>query len=79
MIFQAQIPVSALTNEELAEKKKVQRKVKRVKEKEKKKENEIQRKEEDQKDRFLQLSDREKVSKKISSTRRFVATSRSVS
>lgn len=35
--------------------------MKREKEKEKKKENEIKRKEDEQKDRFLKLSDREKV------------------
>lgn len=35
--------------------------MKREKEKEKKKENLVKRKEEDEKDRFLQLSDREKV------------------
>ncbi|CAG9826943.1 unnamed protein product [Diabrotica balteata] len=56
----AQIPVNALTNEEMADKKKAMRKVKREKEKEKKKENEIKRKEEEQKERFLKLSDREK-------------------
>lgn len=54
----------ALTSDELAAKKRAQRKIKRDKEKEKKKENEVKRKEEEQKDRFLQLSDREKVSKR---------------
>lgn len=62
-IFKAQIPVSALTEEETAEKRKVQKKLKREKEKEKKKENEIKRKEESEKDRFLKLNDREKVKK----------------
>lgn len=59
--FQAQIPVSKLTPEELAEKKRAQKKIKREKEKEKRKENEIKKKEEQEKDRFLKLSDREKV------------------
>ncbi|KAJ8915134.1 hypothetical protein NQ315_000386 [Exocentrus adspersus] len=56
----AQIPTNALTTEETAEKKKAQRKVKREKEKEKKKENWVKKQEEDEKSRFLQLSDREK-------------------
>ncbi|KAJ8942038.1 hypothetical protein NQ318_002792 [Aromia moschata] len=56
----AQIPVNALTPEELAERRKAQRKVKREKEKEKKKENNVKRKEEEEKNRFLELSDREK-------------------
>lgn len=57
----AQIPLFVLSAEELAEKKKQQRKLKKVKEKLKKKENEIKMKEETEKQRFLQLSDREKV------------------
>lgn len=57
----AQIPVNALTDEEQAEKRRAQRKVKREKEKEKKKENFIKQKEDEQKNRFLNLSDREKV------------------
>nr|CAI5819360.1 unnamed protein product [Callosobruchus analis] len=56
----AQIPVNFLTEEELAEKRKAQRKVKKEKEKEKKKENEVKRKEEEERQRFLNLSDREK-------------------
>ncbi|XP_050296486.1 ankyrin repeat and zinc finger domain-containing protein 1-like [Anthonomus grandis grandis] len=56
----AHIPTNALTEEELAEKKRAQRKVKRVKEKEKKKENHLKQQEEDHKQRFLNLSDREK-------------------
>ncbi|XP_019869658.1 ankyrin repeat and zinc finger domain-containing protein 1 isoform X1 [Aethina tumida] len=56
----AHIPVNALTPEELADKKKNQRKAKREKEKVKKQENVIKRKEQAEKDRFLQLSDREK-------------------
>lgn len=56
----AQIPINALTNEEVADKKKAVRKIKREKEKEKKKENEIKKKDEDEKQRFLKLSDREK-------------------
>lgn len=57
----AQIPVNALTDEELAEKRRALRKVKKEKEKEKKKENHIKHQEEEQKNRFLHLSDREKV------------------
>ncbi|CAH1178902.1 unnamed protein product [Phaedon cochleariae] len=57
----AQIPVNSLTNEELADKKKLLRKIKREKEKEKKIVNDIKKKEEIEKDRFLQLSDREKM------------------
>ncbi|CAH1995768.1 unnamed protein product [Acanthoscelides obtectus] len=56
----AQIPVNALTEEELAEKRKAQRKVKKEKEKEKRKENEVKRKEEEERQRFLNLSDRDK-------------------
>ncbi|XP_018562203.1 ankyrin repeat and zinc finger domain-containing protein 1 [Anoplophora glabripennis] len=56
----AQIPTNALTAEETAEKRKTQRKVKKEKEKEKKKENLVKRKEDEEKDRFLHLSDREK-------------------
>ncbi|EFA08600.1 tRNA endonuclease ANKZF1 [Tribolium castaneum] len=56
----AQIPTNVLTPEELAEKKKAQRKLKKEKEKIKKKENEIKRREEMEKERFLKLSDREK-------------------
>ncbi|VEN60790.1 unnamed protein product, partial [Callosobruchus maculatus] len=56
----AQIPVNALTEEELAEKRKAQRKVKKEKEKEKRKENEVKRKEQEERQRFLNLSDREK-------------------
>ncbi|XP_023311873.1 ankyrin repeat and zinc finger domain-containing protein 1-like, partial [Anoplophora glabripennis] len=55
-----QIPTNALTAEETAEKRKTQRKVKKEKEKEKKKENLVKRKEDEEKDRFLHLSDREK-------------------
>lgn len=57
----AQIPLNALTEEELAEKKRAQRKIKREKEKEKKKENHVKQKEMAEKDRFVNLSDREKV------------------
>ncbi|KAH1016797.1 hypothetical protein HUJ04_007966 [Dendroctonus ponderosae] len=56
----AQIPVNALTDEELAEKRRALRKVKKEKEKEKKKENHIKHQEEEQKNRFLHLTDREK-------------------
>lgn len=58
----AQIPLVVLSAEEMAEKRKQQRKVKREKEKAKRKENEIKKKEQAEKERFLQLSDREKVS-----------------
>lgn len=57
----AQIPLNALTEEELAEKKRAQRKIKREKEKEKKKENHVKQKEMAEKERFVNLSDREKV------------------
>nr|XP_023023926.1 ankyrin repeat and zinc finger domain-containing protein 1-like [Leptinotarsa decemlineata] len=56
----ANIPTNSLTNEEITEKKKAQRKSKKEKEKVKKKESEIKKKEEEEKDRFLKLSDREK-------------------
>ncbi|CAH0564012.1 unnamed protein product [Brassicogethes aeneus] len=56
----AQIPINTLTEDEIADKKRNQRKLKREKEKEKKKENEVKKKEQHEKDRFLQLSDREK-------------------
>ncbi|KAF2895622.1 hypothetical protein ILUMI_10552 [Ignelater luminosus] len=56
----AHIPTNVLSVEEQFEKKKAQRKVKREKEKEKKKENAIKKKEETEKERFLNLSDREK-------------------
>ncbi|KAF7281510.1 tRNA endonuclease ANKZF1-like [Rhynchophorus ferrugineus] len=56
----AQIPLNVLTEEEIVEKKRAQRKVKKEKEKEKRKENYIKQKEEETKDRFLKLSDREK-------------------
>ena len=56
----AQIPTNVLTPEEQNEKKKVQRKLKKEKEKVKRKENEIKRKEDLEKERFLNLSDREK-------------------
>ncbi|KAL1494415.1 hypothetical protein ABEB36_010017 [Hypothenemus hampei] len=56
----AQIPINALTDEELAEKKRAQKKIKKEKEKEKKRENHIKQKEREQIDRFLHLSDREK-------------------
>lgn len=59
--MQAQIPINSLSQEEAAEKKKAQRKIKREKEKEKKKENAIKEHERAEKDRFLGLSDREKV------------------
>lgn len=60
----SQIPIitSALTEEEQSEKRKAQRKAKREREKEKKKENELKKKEAEDKERFVQLSDREKVS-----------------
>lgn len=45
----------------MAEKRKVQRKAKREREKERKKEKDVKKKEEDDKERFVQLSDREKV------------------
>lgn len=57
----AQIPLSTLTDEETAERKKAQRKVKREKEREKRKENLLKQKEEEQAERFLKLSDREKL------------------
>ncbi|XP_030751996.1 ankyrin repeat and zinc finger domain-containing protein 1-like [Sitophilus oryzae] len=56
----AQIPLNVLTDQEIAEKKKAQRKVKKDKEKEKKKENYIKQKEYEETNRFLNLSDREK-------------------
>lgn len=58
----AHIPLTTLTPEQAAEKKKQQRKVKREREKVKKEASEIKRKDEVEKERFLQLSDREKVS-----------------
>ncbi|XP_057657991.1 ankyrin repeat and zinc finger domain-containing protein 1-like [Diorhabda carinulata] len=69
----AQIPINALTNEEVAEKRKAMRKVKREKEKEKKKENEIKRKEDEEKKRFLTLSDREK--RALAAERRIISQS----
>lgn len=56
----AQIPTNVLTPEELSEKRKAQRKIKKEKEKIKRKENEIKKQEELEKERFLKLSDREK-------------------
>ncbi|KAI4456407.1 ankyrin repeat and zinc finger domain-containing protein 1 [Holotrichia oblita] len=56
----ANIPLNTLSQDDIVEKKRLQRKAKRQKEKEKKKENEIKKQEEIEKDRFLQLSDREK-------------------
>ncbi|XP_044760644.1 ankyrin repeat and zinc finger domain-containing protein 1-like isoform X2 [Coccinella septempunctata] len=56
----AQIPLNSLTREEMAEKKKQQRKIKREKEKLKKEENKIKKMEETEKECFLKLSDREK-------------------
>lgn len=50
-----------MTEEEQAEKKRAQRKVKREKEKEKRKEQEVKKIEEEDRNRFLKLSDREKV------------------
>lgn len=61
VFFQSQIPIATKTEEELAEKRKALRKIKKEKEKEKRKENEIKRKDQDEKDRYLKLSDREKV------------------
>lgn len=58
--MQANIPTNSLTSEEIAEKKKAQRKIKKEKEKEKRKENEVKQKEQLEKRRFLELSDREK-------------------
>ncbi|KAK9887755.1 hypothetical protein WA026_000070 [Henosepilachna vigintioctopunctata] len=57
----AQIPINTLNPDELAEKKKIQKKFKREKEKVKKEENKIKQKELNEKERFLNLSDREKV------------------
>lgn len=57
----ANIPLVALTAEEAAEKKKQQRKYKREKEKVRKMEKQIERVEEMEKEKFLQLSDMEKV------------------
>lgn len=57
----AQIPLPVFTPEELAEKKRLQRKAKREKEKQKKKEAAIKKKEEEERERFASLSDREKV------------------
>nr|XP_022906553.1 ankyrin repeat and zinc finger domain-containing protein 1-like [Onthophagus taurus] len=56
----ANIPTNTLTLEQIAEKKRVQRKSKKDKEKEKRKEQFIQKQEQDEKNRFLKLSDREK-------------------
>lgn len=61
----AQIPINTLTPEEIAEKKKQQRKIKKAKEKIKKEENKLKEKEEAEKRNFLQLSDREKVSNTV--------------
>ena len=63
MIPQAQVP-EPITDElekELAEKKRLQNKLKRDKEKQKKLEKQQKQEEEDEKNRFLNLSDREKV------------------
>lgn len=57
----AHIPVVVLSAEEIAEKKRQQRKFKKEKEKERKKENQIRKQEEMEKQKFLQLSDTEKV------------------
>lgn len=62
-VMKSQIP-GPLTDEieqEESEKKRQQRKVKREKEKVKRKEFELKKQEEDAKQRFLNLSDREKV------------------
>ncbi|KAG5889111.1 hypothetical protein JTB14_003914 [Gonioctena quinquepunctata] len=72
----ANIPTNTLSNEEIAEKKKAQRKLKREKEKEKKKENDIKKKEEAEKDRFLKLSDREK--RALAAERRIISQSGTV-
>ncbi|XP_066140469.1 tRNA endonuclease ANKZF1-like [Euwallacea fornicatus] len=56
----AQIPLNVLTEEQMAEKKRAQKKIKKEKEKEKKKENYLKLKEENEKERFINLSDREK-------------------
>ncbi|XP_060522965.1 tRNA endonuclease ANKZF1-like [Cylas formicarius] len=69
----AQIPINALTDEEIAEKRKEQRKVKREKEKLKKKEMFAKQKEEDEKNRFLNLSDREK--RALAAERRILSSS----
>lgn len=61
----AQIPVNALTDEELLAKKKIQRQLKKEKEKIKKKECLIKKQEDLDKERFLKLSDREKVRSQI--------------
>ncbi|CAG9860575.1 unnamed protein product [Phyllotreta striolata] len=69
----AQIPINALTNEEIAEKKKASRKIKKEKEKVKRKENDIKKKEDEEKERFLKLSDREK--RALAAERRIISQS----
>ncbi|GLV32976.1 uncharacterized protein CBL_08962 [Carabus blaptoides fortunei] len=67
----SQIPTVTKTEEELAEKRKALRRIKKEKEKEKRKENEIKRKDQDEKDRYLKLSDREK--RALAAERRLLA------
>lgn len=56
----AQIPLNTLTDQEMAEKKKAQKKIKREKKTEKRKEIQMKQREEEEASRFVKLSDREK-------------------